>query len=221
MKNKKLKFSSKEIFFTSDLHVSHGNIIKYCSERWNFLNESERDILENGSVEESKNMRVGQDSIDRMNETIINNINAKVGKKDALWILGDVGWFKNRNQVTDFYNQLNCNRIYLVVGNHDQVNLYLYSNNLLAGVYDQAIINVGKHVVHLNHYAMMRWDQSHHGSYHLFGHSHGQLNNFIAEKFPQYKMLDVGIDGHDFKPWSFDEINAYMKPKQGEKFVPN
>jgi len=216
MKNKKLKFSKDEVFFSSDLHISHNNIIKYCPARWQFLSEFERNILENGSGNEAKIMKVDQESVDRMNNTIIDNINNVVGKNDALWMLGDVGWFKHRSQVVDFFNQINCNRIYLVVGNHD--NLQLFPHNTFAGVYDQTIISVSGVTVQLNHYAMLRWDQSHRSSWHLFGHSHGTLNDFIAEKFPQYRMLDVGVDSHDFKPWSFAEIEAYMNTKEGEKF---
>ena len=216
MKNKKLKFSKDEVFFSSDLHIGHNNIIKYCPARWQFLSEFERNILENGSSNEAKIMRVDQESVDRMNEAIIDNINAVVDKSNALCMLGDVGWFKHRSQVVEFFDRINCKRIYLVVGNHD--NLQLFPHNTFAGIYDQKVINVDGTFVQLNHYAMLRWDQSHRGSYHLFGHSHGTLNSFIAETLPTYRMLDVGVDSHNFKPWSFAEIEAYMNTKEGEKF---
>lgn len=34
------------------------------------------------------------------------------------------------------------------------------------------------------------------------------------------KSLDVGIDGHDFTPWAWDEIKAYMANRpHNENFV--
>lgn len=47
------------------------------------------------------------------------------------------------------------------------------------------------------------WNKSHYDSWHLFGHSHGRLPALG-------KSLDVGVDGHDFAPWSWGEIKTYM-----------
>jgi calcineurin-like phosphoesterase family protein len=58
----------------------------------------------------------------------------------------------------------------------------------------------------LDHYAMRVWDQSHHGSWHLYGHSHGKLPDLGLS-------TDVGVDGHNFQPWSFEEVRAYFRSK--------
>ncbi len=55
----------------------------------------------------------------------------------------------------------------------------------------------------LCHYPMREWNQCKRGSWHLFGHVHGRLDHA-----PLGYSLDVGVDTHDFRPWTFDEIEA-------------
>ena len=55
----------------------------------------------------------------------------------------------------------------------------------------------------LCHYAMRVWNKSHFDAWHLYGHSHACLGSVG-------KSLDVGVDNHDFFPWSFDEVKDYM-----------
>jgi calcineurin-like phosphoesterase family protein len=49
------------------------------------------------------------------------------------------------------------------------------------------------------------WNRSHHGSWHLYGHSHGRL-----PEPPTLLSMDVGVDTHDFRPWHYDEISGLM-----------
>ena len=48
----------------------------------------------------------------------------------------------------------------------------------------------------------------------LHGHCHNNMDNWKNEHMPKAKILDVGVDGHNFKPWSFEEIKEYMKKKE-------
>ena len=50
---------------------------------------------------------------------------------------------------------------------------------------------------------MRVWRSSHHGAWHLYGHSHGGLP-------PHGKSLDVGLMNHNYRPISFDEVKVYM-----------
>lgn len=54
-------------------------------------------------------------------------------------------------------------------------------------------IKDGNHNVVLFHYACRVWNASHHGSFHLWGHSHGGLSH-------QGRSLDVGVDSWDYRP---------------------
>ena len=62
-----------QIFFTSDLHFDHHNILKFQDR--------------------------GVKSIQQMNQKIIDNWNSIVGKQDDIYILGDFMW---RNQRDNF-----------------------------------------------------------------------------------------------------------------------
>ena len=79
------------LYFTSDLHFDHQNIIKYCNRPF-------------GSVEE-------------MNETIIANWNKTVRAKDTCYILGDVFMYNTEN-ARKCLERLHGHK-YLVRGNHD------------------------------------------------------------------------------------------------------
>jgi calcineurin-like phosphoesterase family protein len=80
------------IFFTSDLHAGHKNIIKYCN-------------------------RPFADT-DEMNHEIIRRWNAVVTDDDRIWVLGDVA-LGPIHESLEAIGQLN-GRKYMVVGNHDR-----------------------------------------------------------------------------------------------------
>lgn len=60
----------------------------------------------------------------------------------------------------------------------------------------------------LCHYAMRVWDASHHGAWHLYGHSHGSLPD------DRHALSwDVGVDNNNLLPLSVDEIAKIMATK--------
>ncbi len=152
-----------------------------------------------------------------MDETIIKNINARVGKTDTLFVLGDF-CFKSRNP--QFYlDQINCKDIWLVLGNHDAYdhNVEEYCGNVggFAGVenYMQLRVQVNgqKKLIVLFHYPIQEWNGSHRGSWHLSGHTHSQ--NKWSHNNPAQYILDVGVDCHSFAPLSLDDVTALMAKK--------
>lgn len=135
------------VFFTSDTHFDHGNIIKYCNRP--FANAEE------------------------MNETIIERWNHAVRLNDTVYHLGDVAFVKTLGRLQQLVDRLN-GHIFLVKGNHDKEKLVKgvrginYLGNLKRiKVFEQQIV--------LCHYAMRVWDKWHFGAWHLYGHSHGTL----------------------------------------------
>ena len=66
----------------------------------------------------------------------------------------------------------------------------------------------------LSHYAMLVWDRSHYGVWHLHGHSHGSMPDD-----PTARRLDVGVDAWEtdsvklYRPVSYEEVKARMALK--------
>lgn len=190
-------------FFISDTHFGHTNIIKYCGRPFLSLDEVAEVHRAGRERDRVREVRVSRASVERMDQTMLDNLNAVVGPEDTLWHLGDfcLGGYE---QAEGYRRRIHCRTIHLVWGNHDRREVA----PLFARTHDQVMIRVDEQLVFLNHYAMRVWDRSHHGAWHLYGHSHGRL-----PEDPEALSFDIGVDGHDFRPWSFEEIRAKMTRK--------
>ena len=66
------------------------------------------------------------------------------------------------------------------------------------------------------HYAHVVWEKSNKKSWHLYGHSHGQLETTMDDNFPNRLSMDVGVDNvfqifGEYRPISFEEIRAVFE----------
>ena len=82
----------QKVFFTSDLHLGHANVIRYDNRPFS--------------------------SVEEMNEELIKRWNAKVGKGDVVYVLGDFIWHTDKKP-EDILWALNGMKI-LIRGNHDR-----------------------------------------------------------------------------------------------------
>ena len=87
-----------EIWFTSDTHFGHKNILEYEKEARPF------------------------DTVEEMNNAIITNWNKTVGKKDTVFHLGDFAFGRSSIGIA---GQLN-GRKKLIMGNHDTYSCHIY-----------------------------------------------------------------------------------------------
>ena len=65
-----------------------------------------------------------------------------------------------------------------------------------------------KRTLVLFHYPMKVWNAQHYGTFHLFGHVHGTLEDDVT-----VLSLDVGVDCHGYAPISYNEVKNLMKEK--------
>jgi len=138
--------------------------------------------------------------VDEMNQALIDNWNAKVGKKDVAYHLGDFS-FAGTVKTVEIVKQLN-GKIHLVKGNHD----YKQSGVALKAfdsVKNLREIKIDDQTIVLCHFPIAKngWHKAGHGSWHLHGHAHGK-----RMYDPEYKRLDVGVDVHNFDPISFEDV---------------
>lgn len=189
---KEFKFSTEnqKIFFTSDMHFQHDNIIKFCDRPF-------------ASVEE-------------MNETLIKNWNSVVGENDIVFNLGDFAWGGSKVW-NDCIHALN-GKHYLIIGNHDDKNLRQGYRDKFEFVGYQMSIIVNGQKIYLNHYPFLCFAGCHDKNnrvWQLHGHVHtskyknlGLDFEMVHNEFPT--QYDVGVDLNDFTPISFEKLQERM-----------
>jgi calcineurin-like phosphoesterase family protein len=141
-------------------------------------------------------------SVEEMNEDLIVRFNRRVGPKDTVYFLGDVS-FKHPKQFLDRLN----GRKHLFIGNHDDTRFS--AMECYDSVHEAKMLHINGQEIWCSHYAHVTWPRAHKGAWHLFGHSHGNL----SPEFVRGKMLDVGVDCHNYAPISFEEVQAIMDSK--------
>ena len=191
MKIIELKYNSNDVnlFFTSDTHFWHSNIIKYCN----------RPFMD----------------IEEMNEEIIKRWNDKIENDDLVFHLGDFA-FCGPSQYKTLLERLN-GKITLVLGNPDWRNIKEGYMSKFNGIYQQLRIKVDYQRIYLNHFPFLCYEGSWRGVWQLFGHVHsGPYNNGGGLDDPRLKMLlpgqyDVGVDNNNFTPISYKELCTKVK----------
>lgn len=177
------------VFFTSDPHFGHINIIKYCNRPFSSVEEMDRTI------------------IDRWNEVI--------KPDDLLYCLGDWCLCRGSKPYAEhaayYRKQINCKNIVLLWGNHDTSGRgnKEFMSLFMGPIHDLYETKVGNQRVVLCHYALRVWNKAHHGAYHLYGHSHGTLADD-----PNSRSFDCGVDCFNFYPVSFEQVGRLMDQKQ-------
>ena len=190
------KFDGAKVYFTSDTHFNHANIIDFCSRPFK--------------------------NVEEMNETLITNWNRVVGVDDIVFHLGDF-CLGGSAEWTNVLNRLN-GKIYLIVGNHDIKNLRQGYYDRFEGILMQMHIEIGKQKIYLNHCPFLCYGGAYKDTWQLFGHVHTSKNN-TGKDASRLNMLfptqyDVGVDNNNFTPVSFDQVKAIIQ-KQVEQFNKN
>lgn len=182
------------VVFTSDTHAFHKNIIKYCNRP--FADEYE------------------------MTSVLARNINKSLPNGGLIYHLGD--WSMGGPESPYKFRELINKNIefILIEGNHDESNLRKREfRALFKEIHPLVEVKISGQRMTLCHYAMRVWNKSHHGAWHLYGHSHNSLPDD-----PNALSIDVGVDSAyarfgEFRPFTFSEIAAIMETQKTFKAV--
>ena len=197
--NKPLKLNSSEvtIWFTSDLHFGHRNIIEYCNRPWN--------------------------TVEEMDEALIHNWNSVVGKNDIVFDLGDFAFASNQRW-RELISRLN-GKHYLILGNHD-VSRYPGDSimDLFEEVEHQMLLDIDGRYVYLNHYPFLcyggAWRNPNNAVYQLFGHIHSGPNSAGKDTDRLVHLFlyqyDVGVDNNNYFPVSWNQIKEIITKQVNE-----
>ncbi len=169
------------IYFTSDLHLGHANVITMNNRPFK--------------------------NVDEMNKTIISNYNALISREDTVYILGDLTFKIPLDEANKLISELNGKKI-LVKGNHDRS--YDESLFEKIVVYDE-IAEYGEHIILMHYPIMdwkRKFRGSIHLHGHI--HSIGMEYNLQCKK-DSILRYDVGVDANNFYPISIKAIRDFIK----------
>ena len=161
-----------ELFFTSDQHYFHRNIMLYDQRPF-------------GSVEE-------------MNQVMIDRHNSVVSPNDEVYIIGDFS-FGTKIQTETVLKQLR-GKLFLIKGNHDKIMKKESIRSYFKWIRDYHEINLIKRkdlFLVLSHYPFASWNRMHKGSIHLHGHTHetqkitGQRRYNVSVVANDYKPVSL------------------------------
>jgi len=183
-----------DIWFTSDLHMSHRQGFLY--EPRGFTNEIE------------------------MNEAIVERWNKVVKPEDIIWNLGDMAMNDIDNAVK-YLKRLNGTQ-YWLAGNHDTTNkictiLDTCHNIVMLDEMYATIIKECGMSIYMSHYPTLtaNYDDKKFSRHviALHGHTH-QQTNFLQLDNPF--LYHVGMDSHNCTPVHIDEILADVRNRWNE-----
>lgn len=192
-----MKLQSNNIWFTSDTHYGHKNIVSGVTSWRTEDGEIPYDVVRNFP------------DIETMNDLMVDNINRNVEENDYLIHLGD--WsFGGIERVSEFRERINCKNIVLMLGNHDHhIQREKSLQKLFTHVthYEELAVTK-KHDSHkfiLCHYPIISWNDQRNGAYMLHGHQHLKGDSRFCDR--QEKRMDIGLCGSpDFRPYHIDEL---------------
>lgn len=186
---------SSSIFFISDTHFNHRNIIKYCNRPWS------------SGKDENGESAVSDTDVEAMNEAIIAAWNSTVPKDATVWHLGDFA-LGDRSKIPELVSRLN-GKINLVLGNHDHRNIRKLLDAGFNAVYDHPVL-IDKHVI-LTH-EPLEFLNDNCPFFQIFGHVHDSAHYSTWSK----NGACVCVERHGYKPVSFEEIKEKARALREE-----
>lgn len=183
-----------KVFFTSDLHFGHENVLRFDHRPWKTAEE--------------------------MDAELIRRWNNKVAPGDLVYVLGDLIWKTRDGDAPELLKQLN-GQIILIKGNHDRFVNNGAAKKCLAGVkdYDDIAVTLNDGVTRrciLSHYFIPMYNGHRYGAIHLHGHSHNteeakeelEIAAELNKRGYKNEIYNVGCMYWNYEPVTLDEILA-------------
>lgn len=191
------------IYFTSDTHFWHYNIIEFC----------DRPVAGRKAMSR-------EEACTAMNDLLIRRWNEKITDNDQVYFLGDFA-FCGTTKALEILKQLRGTKFW-IRGNHDYglckkpevaqhfmwirdcYTLRVHDSYQVDGTdeeqqYHQPIV--------LCHFPILSWDGLAHGAWHLHGHCHGSIDNTWNRAGLR---MDVGVDTNNLFPYSYTDVKNKM-----------
>lgn len=161
----------------------------------------------------------GFNSVEEMNETIIENWNKTVNQDDIVYHLGDLFNSDNTDFINNIIDRLNCKSISLIKGNHDtMMRLDIYRKiDKIKEIKTADEIYYRDRYFYLSHYPTLTADLTSdpkHCVYNLHGHIHTKKKFYEDRPY----MYNVSCDSQNCIPISLDKIMEEIDDEIAECF---
>jgi len=210
-----MEIKRKPIFFTSDWHVGHANVLIFDKRPFKDLHH--------------------------MHRVLINNYNSAIPENGVCYFLGDMGFCKT-DELSKIINQLNGTKV-LISGNHDRNTYSMYSQGFDL-VLNTGTFYIGKYRISMSHCPLpgifreditgMKgakdgefWHGEHKNQmftsqdltvdYHLHGHIHSGPANSKPTRTD--RQFDVGVAANSYRPVSISEIESWITLESKKKLT--
>jgi calcineurin-like phosphoesterase family protein len=185
----KLKIENKDkLFFTSDTHFGHVNVLKYSKRPFR--------------------------NIDHHDESLIKNWNSVVPPDGIVIHQGDFAFSLKSEKLKWILESLN-GIIYLTKGNHEKEILKKqWSRNYFEDIKDRIELQINDNnkiiTIVCDHFPLYTWNKSQYGSYHTYGHVHGNL------VLPRKNSYEIGVDINNYYPVSYSDLVIKINKKNND-----
>ncbi len=167
------------IYYISDIHFGHKNVIRFDNRPFSDVNEMDRAIIEYW--------------------------NNRVRSEDTVYIVGDL-CHRNAKPAEWYLERLNGHK-YLIEGNHDDLTIKNdKALRLLEGVNQIMRIRDEDKVIQLCHYPLAEWYKYYSGTWHIYGHIHNRKNETYAIMRGKERALNAGCMINNYTPVTFEEL---------------
>lgn len=165
------------IYFISDTHFGHQNVIRFNNRPFS--------------------------TVDEMNETMIGNWNDRVHQNNTIFILGDM--FYHCRNAEDILKKLHGKK-HLIIGNHDGSWLNEDTRKYFNTISAYLETTDGRHALTLCHYPLLSYHHDSR-AYMIHGHLHNNTNaDFFPLLVKRERVLNAGVDINNFMPVTFEEL---------------
>ena len=199
-----------KIWLSSDYHLGHANIMKYCA-RLQFMTEKDKekylDLARKNDRENLKKFKLSKTSLKMMNNGIMAAHNSRVKPDDILIHVGDF-CFKNspggkagegESEPSIYYEKRLNGKIIHIQGNHDK-------NNSTKTKIKSMQVDLGGHLLNLVHNPS---DCNLEYPINIVGHVHNawKFKRWYDENTGKFTdCINVGVDVWKFYPRHINEI---------------
>lgn len=168
-------------WFISDTHFYHSNILTF--------------IGESGSL-----IRPGFESMEHMNEHMVEKWNSVVGKNDKVYHLGDVV-MKTGAWAFEILDRLNGEKV-LIKGNHDNAKLHIYAK-YFKDVRSEIHLKTSERDMVVFTHRPIRFSGPGEENRIVFN-CHGHIHQNIID---DYRYINLSVEAIDYTPVSWHEID--------------